>query len=132
MELGPCVGKGGASGTLAKLAGISLSSENRGATWSGAFSRGIGPGGGVIWRGGTRGGGGAGVGGAGVGGWAPAGSDGPTASNTTARIDPAEPRRGRSPARLRARKIATIVGPRLGVKIRKILSQDIDETASTT
>ena len=40
MDLGTCAGRGGASGTCGKLAGISLSSENRGATWSGWTSKG--------------------------------------------------------------------------------------------
>ena len=40
MELGPCAGRGGASGICGKLAGISLSSENRGATGSGWVSKG--------------------------------------------------------------------------------------------
>ena len=39
-EPGPCTGRGGASGTRGKVAGISLSSENRGATGSGWVSKG--------------------------------------------------------------------------------------------
>jgi len=63
MEPRPCAGRGGAKGNLGNVAGISLSSENRGATWRGGLSTGIGAAAGGGWGVGAGGGWGAGTGG---------------------------------------------------------------------
>ena len=66
-ERGPCTGRGGASGTRGKVAGISLSSENRGATGSGWASKGAATGSGCDASGAGAGGGGPGLAAAGPG-----------------------------------------------------------------